>query len=91
MRTNAEIANPLLKLESAQRIQSLPLEARAALRAVLIDLRVESAAKAQSEWKRNKGMTAAYWKAVSIYAWHAAKLCRVPAAPRKSTEIALAA
>lgn len=41
MRTTAEIANPVLRLASAQRIQNLPPEAREALRAVLMDLRVE--------------------------------------------------
>lgn len=91
MRTTAEIANPILRLASAKRIQDLPPEARDALRAVLMDLRIESAAKAQSEWKRNKGMTAAYWKAVSIYAGHIAKLCRAPKLILKATEVALAA
>jgi hypothetical protein len=60
-------------------VQELPPDARQALRDVLLDLRRESAEKAQREWKRNKGMTAAYWKAVSIYAGHIAKLCRRPA------------
>ncbi len=84
MRTSAEIANPLLRLASAARIQTLPPDARAALRDMLMDLRKESAAKAQSEWKRNKGMTAAYWKAVSIYAWHTAKLCRPSSKPNRT-------
>lgn len=81
MRATADIHNPCLRLPSAQRIQNLPPEARDALRAILIDLRNESAAKAQVEWKRNKGMTAAYWKAVSIYALHLTRLCRDPAVP----------
>lgn len=75
-RTSAEISNPVLRLQSAAAIQALPPDARAALKAVLMDLRRQSAAKAQLDWKRNKGMTAAYWKAVSIYAGHIARLCR---------------
>jgi hypothetical protein len=85
-RTTAEIANPILRLPSAAAIQALPDEARGALRAVLLDLRRESADKAQTEWKRNKGMTAAYWKAVSIYAGHISKLCRDSAATRADVE-----
>lgn len=75
-RTTAQIANPLLTLPAAQRVCDLPEDSRQALRDVLLDLRRQAAEKAQREWKRNKGMTAAYWKAVSIYAGHAAKLCR---------------
>lgn len=76
MRATAIVSNPLLSLPSAGGIQSLPAEAKAALRTLLLDLRREAADKAQANWKRNKGMSAAYWKAVSIYAGHIARLAR---------------
>lgn len=76
MRATAIVSNPLLSLQSAGGIQSLPAEAKAALRALLLELRREAAEKAQANWKRNKGMSAAYWKAVSIYAGHIARLAR---------------
>jgi hypothetical protein len=78
MRSSQEIRNPILCLPAGQLLPRVLSEARAALKAVLIDLRREAAAKAQREWKRNKSMTAAYWKAVSIYAGHIARLCREP-------------
>lgn len=78
MRNQAIVRNPVLSLPASQGIALLPSDARDALRAVLLDLRREAAEKAQREWKRNKGMTAAYWKAVSIYAWHISRLCRNP-------------
>ncbi|HEY1630841.1 MAG TPA: hypothetical protein VGF56_05965 [Rhizomicrobium sp.] len=66
----------MLALDSAKRITGLPPEAKAAFRAVLMDLRKEAADKAQTYWKHNKAITAAYWKAVSIWAGHFARLAR---------------
>lgn len=70
------VRNPLLGLRSAAHISSLPDEAKKALRELLQDLRQESAQKAQICWKKNKGFMAAYWKAVSVYAGHIARLAR---------------
>ena len=53
-------SNPLLTLPSAVRIETLPAEAKAALRGLLLDLRREAAEKAQANWKRNKGMSAKF-------------------------------
>lgn len=83
MRTTKEIHNPILRLPAARLLAELPPDARHAVKAILMQLRQEAAVKAQTEWRRNKGMTAAYWKAVSIYAGHIARLCRDPAPARE--------
>lgn len=72
----ADVRNPLLALPSAAVIASLPAEAKAALRAVLLDLRTDARARAEQCWRRNKAPMAAYWKAVAVYAGHTARLCR---------------
>ncbi len=84
----ADIRNPLLKLPSAQRIQSLPPEAKAALNQLLAEIAADSRQRAEKCWRTHKAPMAAYWKAVSVYAGHARKLTRVaempaPATPRK--------
>lgn len=66
----AEVRNPILALPSVARLQGLPPEAQAALRAILDDLARDAAAKAQVSWRQNKAPMAAYWKAVSVYAKH---------------------
>lgn len=71
-----DVRNPMLKLPSVQAIAALPPEAKAALLALLSDLRVDARAKAEHCWRRHKAPMAAYWKAVSVYANHISKLCR---------------
>lgn len=72
--SRAEVRNPLLQLPAVQQLQLLPAESQAALRAVLIDLRRDAQARATESWRRNKAPMAAYWKAVAVYAGHAARL-----------------
>ena len=72
----AVVRNPLLALPSAQEIAALPTEARAALRKLLLELRADARARAEKCWKQNKAPMAAYWKAVSVYAGHTARICR---------------
>lgn len=43
---------------------------RAALAAVLGDLAADARRRAQISWTQNKGVMAAYWKAVGAYATH---------------------
>ncbi len=71
-----DVRNPLLRLPSAQRIASLPPEAKKALRDLLFEIRADAKALAQKCWARNKAPMAAYWKAVSVYAGHTARLTR---------------
>jgi hypothetical protein len=65
--------NPVLDLPSAKRLEELPIEARIALRAVLLDLADEANDQAEDAWSRKKGPMAAYWRAVSTYAKHIAR------------------
>lgn len=72
----AIVRNPLLGLPSALKIQALPRPAREAMRALLMDLKRDSAARAEKCWRTHKAPMAAYWKAVSVYAGHTARLCK---------------
>lgn len=72
----AETRNPLLSLPATADLMQLPPEARAALRAVLIELRADAAARAQKAWDSHKAPMAAYWKAVAVYAGHTARALR---------------
>ncbi|MBB3892857.1 hypothetical protein GGQ61_003595 [Phenylobacterium haematophilum] len=65
-----QIANPVLGLPAARALMDLDPLARAALAEVLADLGTDAAARAQRSWAQNKGIMAAYWKAVSVYARH---------------------
>lgn len=72
----ADVRNPVLALPAAKQIQALPDDARAALRALLLDIHRDAGARAQECWRKHKAPMAAYWKAVSVYAGHAARVCR---------------
>ena len=77
MRSNRpDVRNPLLALPSAEAIRALPDATRAALRALLLDIRRDAQARAETCWKRHKAPMAAYWKAVAVYAGHTARLAR---------------
>ena len=69
-RRRREIANPVLALPAARALADLDPRARAALAEILADLSADAAARAQRSWAQNKGIMAAYWKAVSVYARH---------------------
>lgn len=68
-----EVRNPVLALPATAGLQTLPREAREALRAVLNEIADDAAERAQTCWKRHKAPMAAYWKAVSVYARHTAR------------------
>ena len=72
----AVVRNPLLALAGAQRVASLPPEARAALRALLLDIRADAQVRAAECWRKHKAPMACYWKAVAVYAGHAARITR---------------
>lgn len=76
----AAVRNPLLALPAARAVQDLPPAARDALRGLLLAVRVDAQARAAECWRRHKAPMACYWKAVSVYAGHAARLCRKEAA-----------
>lgn len=73
------VHNPLLDLPAVAALQARPAADRAALRALLLDLARDAGGRAELSWRRHKGPMAAYWKAVSVYAKHAARtLNKVP-------------
>jgi hypothetical protein len=72
----SDVRNPLLALPSAQAFSTLPPEARQATRALLLDLASAATWRANESWRRHKAPMAAYWKAVAVYARHAARLLR---------------
>jgi hypothetical protein len=72
----AAVRNPLLALPAAQLVAKLPPEARGALRELLLAIRKDAQTRADKAWKTHKAPMACYWKAVAVYAGHAARLCR---------------
>lgn len=68
--------NPVLRLPAAQRISALPLEAREVLRTLLLELSADARSRADYSWRRHKAPMAVYWKAVSVYARHIARLLK---------------
>ena len=74
--------NPLLKLPAGRALLALPDDQRAAIEAVMRDLRAEADHEAEVAWRRRKGPMAAYWRAVSTYARHIAHACRRQPLPK---------
>lgn len=80
-RPSAVIHNPLLALPASRLFKDLPSEDREALRKLAREFRGQAQEKADAAWRNNKGIIAAYWKALSVYALHFERLCRpTPAA-----------
>ena len=71
------VRNPLLSLPAAKAMAELPPEAKAALKALLIDVRNDCRIRAEECWRKHKAPMAAYWKAQGVYANHAQRLLRV--------------
>jgi hypothetical protein len=69
------VRNPILALPGTARLLQLDPHTRALLRAVLLDLAADARTRAEESWRRPKPM-AAYWKAVSVYAGHLARVLR---------------
>jgi hypothetical protein len=71
-----EVRNPILALPSAKRIEELSPLNRAALRGVLLDIAQDARQRADKCWRTHKAPMAAYWKAVSVYAGHIARVLK---------------
>lgn len=71
-----EIRNPLLALPAFQALTTLSLESRQKLREALFALSRDANDRAEKAWKRSKAPMAAYWKGISIYAKHAARVIK---------------
>ena len=65
--------NPLSALPAFGQLRDLDPDSRRALRALLSDLRRDAALRAEKSWRQHKGLMAAYWRAVSVYAGHTAR------------------
>lgn len=74
--STAVVRNPLLALPGAQRVASLPPEARAALKTLLLEIRADAQVRAAECWRKHKAPMACYWKVISVLAGHAARLAR---------------
>jgi len=72
----AEVRNPVLALPSAKRLHELPPEVRELLRDILMEMRADANVKAEDSWRHRKGPIACYWRAVSTYALHLARVLR---------------
>ena len=71
-----EVRNPVLGLPAVAALRQLDPAVTAALAAVLADLAVDARRRAQISWAQNKGVMAAYWKAVGAYATHIRRALR---------------
>ncbi len=71
--SSPHVRNPLLGLQAFIDLGNLPAEDRAILRRLLRQIRSDAAQRAQQAWRSNKGPMAAYWKAVSVYAYHTSR------------------
>lgn len=70
------VRNPILALPGTARLLQLDPHTRALLRAVLLDLAADARTRAEESWRWHKAPMAAYWKAVSVYAGHLARVLR---------------
>lgn len=75
-----EKQNPLLKLPAARQIRAAPEEFRREWNQLCLELKAQAVEKGNDNWSKRKYMNAAYWKVVSVYAGHAARLGNVSAA-----------
>lgn len=74
--TLAETRNPLLKLPSVRKLIEMPEDSKAVMRQLCLELSREANEQAQYCWKKYKAPMAAYWKAVSVWAKHFARLLK---------------
>lgn len=69
-----ETRNPLLALPAFGRLQALPIETRREMAAALRELKRDAASRAAKAWQTHKAPMAVYWKAVSVYCGHIARV-----------------
>lgn len=69
-----EVRNPLLALPAARRMQELPPDSQAAIRALMLELRDDARERAQKAWRTHKAPMALYWKCVAVYVGHIGRL-----------------
>jgi len=72
----AEVRNPVLGLPAGRKLALLPVEARAALRELLLEIRADARVRAEKCWRTHKAPMAVYWKCIAVFAGHIARVCR---------------
>lgn len=83
----SDVRNPMLKLPAIARLDELDEQSRAALRAVLMDIRADAQVNAAKCWRTHKAPMAAYWKVVAVYAGHIARTLRPRQEPLPFTSV----
>ena len=71
-----EVRNPLLAIPAMQELYALDAESRAAIRAVLLNIRLYAQDRAEHCWRKGKPPMAAYWKTIAVFAGHIARAIR---------------
>ena len=66
----------MLALPGVAALRRLDPDIRTHLRTILVELAGDARARADDSWRRHKAPMAAYWKAVSVYAGHLARVLR---------------
>ena len=74
--TRLEVRNPVLALPGVKAVLALPPEVRAVLAGLFTDIALDCRARANKAWFSHKAPMAAYWKAVSVYAGHIARVLK---------------
>jgi hypothetical protein len=72
--TRREVRNPLVALPGFGLLLDQPADVRVALGAALRSIQADARDRAEKAWRTHKGPMALYWKAVSVYAGHLARI-----------------
>ncbi len=72
-----EVRNPIVALVASRRLLELDVRCKHQLRIILLMMRDEARAHANSCWAAKKGPLAVFWKATAVYAGHIARVVRV--------------
>lgn len=71
----AEVRNPVLALPAAKlALVELTYDERSRVRRVMLAIRDDARVRAAECWRKHKAPMACYWKAVSVYANHIARV-----------------
>lgn len=69
-----DVRNPVLTLPAARKVMDLPAPQRRLIGSILRDLSTQARGKAVEAWDGRKGIMAAYWQGVAVYAKHIARV-----------------
>jgi len=69
-----EVRNPLLALPGFKLLCDLSPETRRVIASALRSIQMDARKRAEECWRKHKAPMAVYWKAVGVYAGHAARI-----------------